>query len=48
MILVMGHIKLATGEGAKIADTLIAHMAACAGEDGCEFTISRSIWSIPT
>jgi quinol monooxygenase YgiN len=37
MILVMGHIKLATGEGAKIADTLVAHMAACAAEDGCEF-----------
>ena len=37
MILVMGHIKLAAGEGAKIADTLVAHMAACAAEDGCEF-----------
>jgi len=37
MILVMGHIKLAAGEGAKIADILIAHMAACATEDGCEF-----------
>ncbi len=36
MILVMGHIKLATGEGAKIAPLLVKHMADVAAEQGCE------------
>ena len=36
MILVMGHIKVAAGEGARLQDILAAHMAQVAEEDGCE------------
>ena len=36
MILVMGHIKLAAGEGAKLAEILAAHMARVREEEGCE------------
>lgn len=36
MILVMGHIKLAAGEGARIAPLLTKHMADVAVEEGCE------------
>lgn len=36
MILVMGHIKVATGEAAKLKDILAAHMARTAQEDGCD------------
>ena len=35
-ILVMGTIKLGEGEGAKAAQLLADHAAACMGEDGCE------------
>ena len=36
MILVMGHMKFAAGEGAKAASLLADHMRAVASEDGCE------------
>ncbi|HVF93790.1 MAG TPA: antibiotic biosynthesis monooxygenase family protein [Sphingomonas sp.] len=36
MILVMGHIKVATGEGARLKDILAAHMAQVAQEEGCD------------
>ena len=35
-ILVMGTIKLGEGEGAKAAQLLADHAAACMKEDGCE------------
>jgi quinol monooxygenase YgiN len=35
-IIVMGHIKAAKGEAAKLASLLAEHMAAVAAEDGCE------------
>jgi quinol monooxygenase YgiN len=36
-IIVMGHIQAAKGEGAKLRDLLVAHMAATAAEEGCDF-----------
>ena len=36
MILVMGHIKLAAGEGERLRERLVQHMADVAAEDGCE------------
>lgn len=36
MILVMGHMKFAAGEGAKLAPLLADHMTAVAAENGCE------------
>lgn len=36
MILVMGHIKAAAGEGQKLKDVLAQHMARVAEEEGCE------------
>lgn len=36
MIIVLGHIKLARGEGAKIAGLLAAHSVAVQAEDGCD------------
>ena len=36
MILVMGHMKFAAGEGAKLAPLLAEHMRAVAADDGCE------------
>ena len=36
MILVMGHIKVAAGQGAELKDMLVAHMARVQQEDGCE------------
>ncbi|WP_375421912.1 putative quinol monooxygenase [uncultured Sphingomonas sp.] len=36
MILVMGHIKVAAGQGATLKDILAAHMARVQEEDGCE------------
>jgi quinol monooxygenase YgiN len=36
-IIVMGHIQAGTGEGAKLRDLLVAHMAETAAEDGCDF-----------
>ena len=36
MILVMGHIKLAAGEGEKARALLADHMAAVNAEDGCD------------
>ncbi|WP_445193553.1 putative quinol monooxygenase [Sphingomonas sp. Tas61C01] len=36
MILVMGHIKVAAGQGAALKDILVAHMARVQQEDGCE------------
>ena len=37
MILVMGHMKFAAGEGARLAPLLAEHMRAVAAEEGCEF-----------
>ena len=36
MIIVMGHMKFATGEGAKVAPLLAAHAAEVMTEEGCE------------
>ncbi|MDB5707618.1 MAG: Antibiotic biosynthesis monooxygenase [Sphingomonas bacterium] len=36
-ILVMGYIRAGAGEGAKLRDLLVAHMAATNAEQGCEF-----------
>lgn len=36
MILVMGHIKLAAGEGARARQMFVDHMAAVNAEDGCD------------
>lgn len=36
-IIVMGHLRAGPGEGARMRDTLVAHMAASTAEDGCEF-----------
>lgn len=36
MILVMGHIKVAAGQGGQLKDVLVAHMARVKQEDGCE------------
>ena len=36
MILVMGTIKMAAGEGARIRPLLVEHAAACRAEAGCE------------
>ena len=36
MILVMGHMKFASGEGAKVAPLLADHARAVAAEEGCE------------
>lgn len=36
MILVMGHMKFASGEGAKAAALLADHMRSVAAEEGCE------------
>ena len=36
MIVVMGHMKFAAGEGARVAPLLAAHMAEVATEEGCE------------
>lgn len=36
MILVMGHMKFAAGEGARVAPLLAEHMRAVAAEEGCE------------
>ena len=36
MIIVMGHMKFAAGEGAKLATLLTDHAATVAQEDGCE------------
>lgn len=37
MILVMGHIKLGAGEGARLRDTLVEHARMTQAEAGCEF-----------
>ena len=36
MIVVMGHMKFAAGEGAKVAPLLAAHAAEVMKEEGCE------------
>ena len=36
-ILVLGHIKTAPGDAAKITDLLAAHVARVNDEDGCEY-----------
>ena len=36
MIFVMGHIKLASGDGEKARALFADHMAAVAAEDGCD------------
>ncbi|HEU0043714.1 putative quinol monooxygenase [Sphingomonas sp.] len=36
MIIVMGHMKFAIGEGAKVAPLLAAHAEAVMQEEGCE------------
>jgi quinol monooxygenase YgiN len=36
MILVMGHMKFAAGEGARVAPLLAEHMRVVAAEEGCE------------
>lgn len=36
MIIVMGHMKFASGEGAKVAQLLAQHAATVAQEEGCE------------
>ncbi|WP_425230348.1 putative quinol monooxygenase [Sphingomonas sp.] len=37
MILVMGYMKFAAGEGSKVAPLLADHAKVVAAEDGCEF-----------
>ena len=36
MIVVMGHMKFAAGEGARVAPLLASHAAEVAKEEGCE------------
>ncbi len=36
-IIVLGHIRVAEGEGTKLRDLLVEHMATTSAEDGCEF-----------
>jgi len=36
-IIVLGHIRAGSGEGVKLRDLLVGHMAATNAEQGCEF-----------
>ncbi len=36
-IIVLGHIRVGSGEGAKLRDLLVGHMAATNAEDGCDY-----------
>ena len=36
-IIVLGHIRVGSGDGPKLRDLLVAHMAATNAEDGCDY-----------
>ena len=36
-IIVLGHIRVASGEGVKLRDLLVDHMDASNAEDGCDY-----------